>query len=125
VDVYQVNHHGQASSNNPLLIAALSPTVAVMNNGPRKGGQPQALATLKAQPSIEALYTMHKNVKPGEEDANTADDLIANIDEACQGNYIKMSVAPDGERYTISIPAKGYTRTFSTRQPAALLGVGK
>jgi len=125
VDVYQVNHHGQASSNNPLLIAALSPTVAVMNNGPRKGGQPLAFATLKAQPSIQALYAMHKNVKPGEEDANTADELIANVDEACQGNYIKMSVAPDGERYTIAIPAKGYTRTFSTNHPAASRGVGK
>jgi hypothetical protein len=118
VDVYQVNHHGQASSNNPLLIAALSPTVAVMNNGPRKGGQPQSLATLKAQASIQALYQVHKNVKPGEEDANTADELIANVEEACQGNHIKLSVAPDAGSYTVSIPATGHTRTFETRRPS-------
>jgi hypothetical protein len=68
---------------------------------------------------------MHKNVRPGEEDANTADELIANLDEACEGNCIKMTVAPDGERYTIAIPAKGYTRSFSTRQTAASLGVQK
>jgi len=121
VDVYQVNHHGQDGSNNPLLIVALSPTVAVMNNGPRKGGQPRTFATLKAQPSIQALYQVHKNVKPGEEHANTADELIANLDEACQGNYIKMSVAPDAKSYTLSIPATGHTHTFATqRQRAAV-----
>jgi hypothetical protein len=118
VDVYQVNHHGQATSNHPLLIAALSPTVAVMNNGPRKGGQPPTFAALKAQASIEALYQVHKNVKPGEEHANPPDEFIANVDEACRANFIKMSVAPDGERYTISLPATGHTQTFATRGPA-------
>jgi beta-lactamase superfamily II metal-dependent hydrolase len=125
VDVYQVNHHGQASSNNRLLIAALSPTVAVMNNGPRKGGQPPTFATLKQQPSIEALYQVHKNVKPGEEDANPDDEFIANVDEACQGNFIKMSVAPDAGSYTITIPATSHTRTFATRRQPVPTEAGK
>ena len=124
VDVYQVNHHGQATSNHPLLIAALSPTVAVMNNGPRKGGQPKSFATLKAQPSIQALYQVHKNVKPGEEGANTQDEFIANVDEACHAHFIKMSIAPDGESYTISIPATGHTRRFTTRQAASAAPAG-
>lgn len=115
VDVYQVNHHGQDTSNHPLLIAALSPTVAVMNNGPRKGGQPRSFATLKQQPSIRALYQVHKNVKPGEEHANTAEERIANVNEACRANLIKLSVAPDGRSYTVSIPAAGHERTFRSR----------
>jgi beta-lactamase superfamily II metal-dependent hydrolase len=115
VDVFQVSHHGQDTSNPPALIRALSPTVAVMNNGPRKGGKPKTMQTLREAPSIRAIYQLHRNVQPGEESANTSDELTANIPEACQGNYVKMSVAPDGRTYTISIPATGYVRTFRTR----------
>ena len=40
---------------------------------------------------------------------------IANHDENCAANYIKLTVAPDGKSYTVSIPATGHTRTFQTR----------
>ncbi len=113
VDVYQVNHHGLDQSNNPALVRALSPTVAVMNNGPRKGTQPQAVETLKNAPSIVARYQLHKNVR--DDGANsTTDEHIANLPERCAAHYIKMSVAPGGREYTISIPATGHSRTFTT-----------
>ena len=118
VDVYQTDHHGLDRSNNPLLIRGLTPTVAVMNNGPRKGGQAGTLATIRATPSIQALFQMHKSLSVPAE-ANTADDHIANLAEVrpadkCPANIIKMSVAPDGKSYTISIPANGYTHTYAT-----------
>ncbi len=118
VDVYQTDHHGLDRSNNPLLIHGLAPTVAVMNNGPRKGGQIGALTTLKATPSIEAFYQMHKSLSVPAE-ANTPDDHIANLAEArppdkCTANYIKMSVAAGGRSYTISIPANGHSHTYRT-----------
>lgn len=122
VDVYQVNHHGLDVSNNPVLIHSLAPTVAVMNNGPTKGTAPSTLDSLKSSPGIEAIYQVHKNVRKGEEAANTVDELIANItpdSKSCAGNLIKMTVAPDGKSYTVEIPATGHKRTFSTRSNKA------
>jgi len=116
VDVYQTDHHGLDRSNNPLLIRGLAPTIAVMNNGPRKGDEAGAFATLKAQPTLKALYQMHRNMGAGPE-ANTDASNIANDDVTGgpkDGNFIKMSVAPDGKSYTISIPASGYSHTYQT-----------
>ncbi|MBI1177418.1 MBL fold metallo-hydrolase [bacterium] len=113
VDVYQVTHHGLDASNNPLVVQTLAPTVSVMSNGTQKGCGAQTFATLKATPSIKAMFQIHKNLRQDSEN-NTADEYIANLEKDCAANYIKMTVAPDGESYTIAIPAKGHSREFKT-----------
>lgn len=147
VDVYQTNHHGLDQSNNPVLIKSLSPTVIVMNNGPRKGGQPGTFAGLKTVPNVTARYQLHKSLNVPEEE-NAPAEFVANTDsppggrgrrggppgaaaatpapatpdpaatppaKLNDGHYIKMSVAPDGKSYTISVPSTGHSRTYKTK----------
>jgi beta-lactamase superfamily II metal-dependent hydrolase len=113
VDVYQSVHHGLDQSNNPVLLRTLQPHVIVFNNGPRKGFEPNAVATAKGAPSLEGLYQLHRALYEGAQ--NTSDDRIANRDEACTGQGIEMTVAPDGATYTVSVPATGHRRTYQTR----------
>ena len=116
VDVYQVNHHGLDISNNPLLVQSLAPTVAMMNNGPRKGTMPEVLSTLRGTKSIKVVYQVHRNVRTGANESNTADEFIANADEKCAANFLKLSVSPDGNSYTVSIPSSGHSKKFETRK---------
>jgi len=114
VDVFQVDHHGLDGSNHPLLVKALQPVVAVMGNGTKKGCGPETFTTLKNTPSVQAVYQAHKNLRDDSQ-YNTADAYIANLEADCQGNYVKLSVAPDGKSYTVTIPANRHRQTYQTR----------
>ena len=94
VDVFKVTHHGLDLSNNPVLVKALAPTVAIMSNGTTKGCEPETFATLKSTPSIQAIFQIHKNLRKDGDVNNTSDDHIANLEKDCLGNDIEMSVAP-------------------------------
>ncbi len=116
VDVYQVTHHGLDSSNNPVLIQSLKPRVTVMNNGVTKGCKPAVFAALQATSSIQAMYQVHKNMRPDGNMHNTIDEHIANRGKAdCDGNYIKLSVSKDKSNYTVSIPANNHAKTYETK----------
>jgi len=115
VDVYQVDHHGLDVSNNPLLVRTLAPTVSVMSNGTGKGCGGETFATLKGTPSIQAMYQIHRNLRADSEN-NTGNEFIANLEAKCAGNYIKLSVVPDGRSYTVSIPANHHTAIYRTRR---------
>jgi beta-lactamase superfamily II metal-dependent hydrolase len=115
VDVYQVTHHGLDSSNNPLVLHSLLPRVAIMNNGATKGCMPEVFATLRQTPSLEAIYQLHRNLRPDGATCNVPDEYIANRERDCQGNHIELSVAADAASYTVRIPATGHQRTFTTR----------
>lgn len=114
VDVYQVTHHGWDPSNHPALVAAIEPTVAIVNNGAKKGGTPKVFRTLKATSSLRDIWQLHRNVETGPAE-NAPPELTANDDEACKGEILRVTVAPDGKRYTVSIPSKGTTRTYASR----------
>lgn len=112
VDVYQSNHHGLDSSNNPVLVKSLSPAVVVFNNGPKKGCAPASFAAAKAPASVQAIYQVHKNLAEGA--PNTDEARIANLEEACGGHPVQMSVEPDGTRYTLRVPSRDHAAAFTT-----------
>ncbi len=101
------------SSNNPVLLRTIQPTVAIMNNGPRKGGSPATVKLLRSIPSIKAAYQLHRNAQTSSED-NTDSDLIANSDPA-GGQFIHVSVAHDGSKFSVQIGPDGPKREFATR----------
>lgn len=115
VDVYQVTHHGQDSSNHPALINTVKPRVAVMNNGARKGGHVAVTSALRRSPEIKAVYQLHRNVTVGAAE-NPDPEFIANPDEKCQGESIKLSVADDAKSYSVTVGSKGKTHKYETRK---------
>jgi competence protein ComEC len=114
VDVYQSTHHGLPISNNPVVIKTVQPRVAVFNNGPRKGGDPSVIATLRRLPEIKAIYQLHRNVIAGAQE-NTDPEFIANVSEKCQGESIKLAVAPDSRSYTVTVGSRDKPRRYETR----------
>jgi beta-lactamase superfamily II metal-dependent hydrolase len=115
VDVYQVTHHGLDASNNPVVLRSLEPVVAIMNNGTTKGCMPEVFANLKETKSIQAIYQLHRNLRADGLTNNVKDEFIANQERECKGNYVKLSVSPDGSSYTVAIPANNHEATYRTR----------
>jgi competence protein ComEC len=56
VDVILGVHHGQATSNSEVMVHALRPRAIIMNNGTRKGGEPEVMRTIHASPGLEDLW---------------------------------------------------------------------
>ena len=95
VDLYLVSHHGTESSGSPEWVRALHPKVALMNNGARKGGSPEAWQTIHDAPGTPDIWQFHFAVAGGKEH-NAADPFIANVDEICEGKWIRVDAQKDG-----------------------------
>jgi len=67
VDLSLVSHHGLEVSNSAVLVHALRPRVAIMNNGIRKGGAPDTMKTLYSSPGLEDLWQLHFSLLGGQE----------------------------------------------------------
>ena len=136
VDLLLGLHHGVATSNSPVLIHALHPRVAIMNNGTRKGGDPDVMMAVHSSPGLEDLWQIHfstlsgqENTVPGMFIANTIDDQAASMPIAAvpapapgpnappapahngKAYWIKVSAQANGS-FTVTNTRNGFTKTY-------------
>jgi beta-lactamase superfamily II metal-dependent hydrolase len=138
VDVLLGLHHGVAGSNSEVAVHALHPRVAIMNNGTRKGGDPEVMKTIHTSPGLEDLWQLHYSVLSGQEYsvpgmfiANTFDDqqpamTIAPTPAPPPGPgappapahngtayWIKLSAQQDGS-FTVTNSRNGFSKAYKT-----------
>jgi competence protein ComEC len=95
VDLYLTTHHGLDQSNAKVLVDAIHPRVSIMNNGARKGGSPEAWETIHNSPGLQDLWQLHYAVE-SDKAHNVAEQFIANPEENCKGEYIKVAAEANG-----------------------------
>jgi beta-lactamase superfamily II metal-dependent hydrolase len=131
VDVLLGMHHGQPSSNSEVLIHAIHPRVAIMNNGIQKGGGPEVMKTIHSSPGLEDLWQLHFSQLSGQEYtvpgmfiANTFDEPqssmpVAPLPAAPPGATLPAAPKHDGIAYWIKVSAStdgSFTVTNSRNQ---------
>jgi beta-lactamase superfamily II metal-dependent hydrolase len=109
VDLLMVSHHGLKLSNSKLLVHPLHPKVAIMNNGPRKGGEAQVFDVYKSSPGFVDMWQAH--FSPTIAEKNSPPDFIANLTDPCEGKSIKVSAQRDGT-FTVTNLRNGFSKTY-------------
>jgi competence protein ComEC len=115
VVLFQVAHHGANSSNNPAMLRTIKPMVAIMNNGPRKGGHPDTVKALRATPKLVDLWQVHRNVASGDEN-NAPEEFIANLDEQNDAAHmIRVSVDAAKRTFTVTNDRNGKSKSYAIK----------
>jgi competence protein ComEC len=95
IDIFIVSHHGWMQSDSPALVYGISPRVAIMDNGAKKGGSLSVWDTISKSPNLEGFWQLHYSEEGGAAH-NGAEEFIANPNGPDAGNYLQLTVRPDG-----------------------------
>jgi len=95
IDIYIVSHHGWIQSGSPALVYGISPRVAIMDNGAKKGGTPSVWDIIEKSPGLETLWQLHFSEEGGAAH-NVAEEFLANTPGPDAGNYLELTAWPDG-----------------------------
>jgi competence protein ComEC len=141
LDAFLGLHHGVNSSSSEVIVHALHPRVIIINNGTRKGGQPDVMKVLHSSPGLEDLWQIHFSQLSGQEytvpgmfianllDEPSAAMPVAPITAPAPGPntppppahngpayWIKLSAMPDGS-FTVTNARNGFTKTYAAPKP--------
>jgi competence protein ComEC len=119
IDFYLVSHHGKETSSLPMMVHALRPRAALMNNGANKAGEVPTFLTLASSPGFQDLWQLHYSVEG--KSHNSAEQFIANLGtegtkESGVPNenpayIIKMAARPDGS-FTMTNTRTGFQKEY-------------
>jgi competence protein ComEC len=135
-DLFLASRHGQPSSNSEALVHAIQPRVTIINNGIRKGGQPDAMKILMSSPRLEDLWQIHFSFLGGQE-YTVPGAFVANIGETAipiapatppppgtpappapphdgAANWIKVSAQTDGS-FSVTNGRNGFSKSYGMR----------
>ncbi len=118
MDLLVVSHHGWYQSSSAALVDAIAPTVAVMDNGAKKGGSIPVLNTFHQAPNHPALWQLHYSEEGGPA-YNSPQAQIANLTGEEQGGdagyVLRASVGQDGS-VELWNSRTGETRRYSAQR---------
>ena len=112
IDLYLTTHHGMNISNSPAIVRALHPRVAIMNNGARKGGTPEAWQVVHDSPGLQDIWQVHYSMEGGKAH-NVPEAMIANIyEQGDEGNWLRVSADASGT-ITVYNSRNKYEKTYT------------
>jgi competence protein ComEC len=137
LDAFLGLHHAVNTSSSEVIVHALHPRVIIVNNGTRKGAQPDVMKVLFSSPGLEDLWQIHFSQLSGQEytvpgmfianllDQPSAAMPVAPIAAPAPGPntppppahngpayWIKLSAKMDGS-FTVTNARNGFTKTYA------------
>jgi beta-lactamase superfamily II metal-dependent hydrolase len=94
LDVLLGLHHGVNTSSSEVMVHATRPRVAIINNGTRKGGQPDVMKVLHSSPGLEDLWQIHFSQLSGQEYTVPGMFIANGLDEPLTAMPIAPIAAP-------------------------------
>src|SRR5580704_17758047 len=141
LDAFLGLHHGVDSSSSEVMVHPLHARAIIINNGTRKGGQPDVMKVLHSAPGLEDLWQIHFSQLSGQEytvpgmfianllDEPSAAMPVAPIAAPAPGpnappppahngpaHWIKLSAQPDGS-FSVTNARNGFTKTYAAIKP--------
>ncbi|MGB9030647.1 MAG: MBL fold metallo-hydrolase, partial [Acidobacteriaceae bacterium] len=94
IDILIVSHHGWYQSSSPALVDAITPRVAIMDNGATKGGSKPTVETIRKIPGLEGEWQLHYSEEAGPD--NPPAPFIANLHGPDTGYGLELTASPRG-----------------------------
>ncbi len=111
VDLFFVSNHGTRLNNSPALLHALSPRIAIVGNGAKKGADVESFATVSHSPRLVRLWQLHF-AERADAQHNVPEGYIANPGSMNDMHYsLEVAVTRQGA-LTVTNDRTGFSERY-------------